>query len=99
MLFAIICVVAVPGFPQKFPPQPVPERLQLKVEFGFEFGIGVSVATMVADAVVAMLVGPESCNAKLLVIFSAATANFEGSATLCARTITLGVEGKICGAV
>ena len=99
MLFASNCVVVVASVPHRLPLHPVPERLQLKSGLGFEFGAGVNVATMAAEAVVAMLVGPESCNAKLLVIVSVATANFEGSAALCARTTTLGDAGKICGAV
>jgi len=92
-------VVVVASVPHELPPQPVPERLQLKVEFGFEFGIGVSVATIVVDDLVAMLLGPESCSVKLLVTVKFAVANLDASAALCALTTTLGVEGKICGAV
>jgi hypothetical protein len=66
---------------------------------GFEPGTGVSVATIVAAPPAGTLDGAESCNEKLLVMATAAEICFEGSATLCAVSVVLAGEGRICGAV
>ena len=54
---------------------------------------------MVALAPAGTLDGAESCNAKLLVTVTAAEICLEGSATLCAASVTLAGEGRIPGAV
>lgn len=56
-------------------------------------------ATIVALAPAGTLDGAESCNAKLLVIVTAAEICFEGSATLCAVSVTVAGDGRIPGAV
>jgi hypothetical protein len=66
---------------------------------GLEPGTGVSVATIVDVAPAGTLGGAESCKEKLLVIATVADACFEGSATLCAVSVTLAGNGRVCGAV
>ena len=56
-------------------------------------------ATIVALAPAGTLDGAESCNAKLLVMVTAAEICFVGSATLCAASVTLAGDGRIPGAV
>jgi hypothetical protein len=57
------------------------------------------VATIVALVPAGTPDGAESCNAKLLVMVTAAEICFEGSATLCAVSVTLAGDGSIPGAV
>jgi hypothetical protein len=85
--------------PQELPLQPLPVTLQVSAEFGLELGIGVSVATTATELPIPVLVGAASCNKKLLVMFNAADAVLEGSATLCAFTTTAAEKGKMDGAV
>jgi len=66
---------------------------------GFEPGAGVNVAAMTLEPPEAMLEGAESCREKLLVMVTAAKACFDGSAMLCAVTVTVAGAGRICGAV
>jgi hypothetical protein len=85
--------------PQEVPPQPGPLSDQASVVLGLEFGTGVMVATIVAVVPVGTPDGAVSCSEKLLVMFSAAEICFEGSATLCAVSVTFAGEGRIPGAV
>ncbi len=85
--------------PQAAPEQPGPATLQLTTWLGFEFGAGVSVAVYAAEAPVFTVVGPPTVSVKLLVTVIAAPADFEGSATLRAVSVTLAGDGRICGAV
>ena len=55
-------------------------------------------ATIVALVPAGTLDGAESCNAKLLVMVTAAEICLDGSATLCAVSVTLAGEGRIPGA-
>ena len=66
---------------------------------GFEPGTGVSVAATAAEPPEATLEGAESCTEKLLVMVTAAEACLDGSATLCAVSVTVAEAGRICGAV
>ena len=67
--------------------------------FGADPGTGVSVATIAADAPACTLDGAESCSENVLVIVTAAEICFEGSATLCAVSVTPRVAGRMLGAV
>ena len=78
---------------------PGPLSDQARIVLGLELGTGVSVATIVADPPVGTLDGAESCSVKLLVMVTAADTCFEGSATLCAVSVTLVGDGRIPGAV
>jgi len=93
------CVVTTVNVPQVLPLQPGPLSAQASAVLGFEPGTGVSVATIVAVPPAGTLDGAESCNEKLLVMATAAEICFEGSATLCAVSVVLAGEGRICGAV
>ena len=85
--------------PQDVPEHPAPETAQEIAGFGFEFGTGVSVAERPALAPAATDEGPLTVKVKLLVMVIAAVAFFEGSATLVAVIVTVGGDGKVCGAV
>jgi hypothetical protein len=93
------CVVTTVNVPQELPLQPGPLSAQASAVLGFEPGTGVSVATIVAVPPVGTLDGAESCNEKVLVMATAAEICFEGSATLCAVSVVLAGEGRVCGAV
>jgi hypothetical protein len=93
------CVVITVSVPQELPLQPGPLSAQDSDVLGFEPGTGIIVATIVADAPAGTLAGAESCKEKLLVMATAADICFEGSATLCAVSVALAGEGRICGAV
>ena len=92
------CVVITVNVPQELPLQPGPLSAQDSTVLGFEPGTGVSVATIVADPPAGTLDGAESCNEKLLVMATAAEICFEGSATLCAVSVAVAGEGRVCGA-
>ena len=94
-----VCVVTTVKVPQELPLQPGPLNAQANEAPGFEPGTRVSVATIVAVAPAGTLEGAESCREKLLVMATAAEICFEGSATLCAVSIALAGEGRVCGAV
>jgi hypothetical protein len=93
------CVVTTVNVPQELPVHPEPLSAQASVVLGFEEGTGVSVATIVPDAPGVTLEGAESCNEKLLVMATTAEICFEGSATLCAVSVALAGEERVCGAV
>jgi hypothetical protein len=93
------CVVMTFNVPQELPLQPGPLSAQDSDALGFEPGTGVIVATIVADPPAGTLEGAESCSEKLLVMATAAEICFEGSATLCAVSVALAGEERICGAV
>jgi hypothetical protein len=93
------CVVTTVKTPHELPLQPGPLSAQVSAALGFELGTGVSVATIVAVPFTGTLDGAESCNEKLLVMATAAETCFEGSATLCAVSVTLAGQGRILGAV
>jgi hypothetical protein len=54
---------------------------------------------IVAVPLAGTLKGAESCNKKLLVMATVAETCFEGSATLCAVSVTLAGAGRLPGAV
>lgn len=58
-----------------------------------------NVATIVVLVPAGTLDGAESCSAKLLVMVTVAEICLEGSATLCAVSVTLEGEGRIAGAM
>lgn len=93
------CVVTTVRTPQEFPLQPGPLRDQDRTALGLELGTGVNVATMVAVPLVTTEEGADNCNEKLLVMATTVEACLEGSATLCALSVTLAGEGRIRGAV
>ena len=93
------CAVTTFSDPQDAPLHPMPDKDHASVSLGFEPGTGVSVATIPAEAPTGTLAGAESCSVKLLVMVSAAEARLEGSATLCAVSVAVAGDGKICGAV
>lgn len=93
------CVVVTLRTPQEDPLQPVPLSDQASTVLGLELGGGVSVATMVALVAAGMLDGAESCSEKLLVMVIVTEICFDGSATLCAVSVTLAGEGRIPGAI
>jgi hypothetical protein len=92
-------VVMTVNVPHELPLQPGPLSAPDMDVLGFEPGTGVIVAMIVAEAPAGTLDGAESCKEKLLVIATAAEICFEGSATLCAVSVVLAGEGRICGAV
>jgi hypothetical protein len=96
---AVDCVVPTLNVPQELPLQPGPLSAQARTVFGFELGTGVSVATIVAVPLTGTLEGAESCNEKLLAMATVAEPCFEGSATLCAVSVTLAGAGRFLGAV
>jgi hypothetical protein len=57
------------------------------------------VATTAALAPVDTLAGAESCSEKLLVTFTSTETCLDGSAALCAVSVTLAGCGRICGAL
>ena len=93
----MFCVVTELSVSQAFPLQPVPASDQWMTVLGLEPGTGVMVATItaVADAVP----GVVSCSVKWLVMSTVTVAFFDGSATLCAVTVTAAGDGRICGAM
>ena len=93
------CVVMTLSVPQEFPLHPGPLKTQLSTALGFEPATGVSVATIVVVPLTGTLEGAASCSVKLLVMMMAADACLEGSAALCAVSMTFAAEGRICGAV
>ena len=93
------CVVTTASTPQLVPPQPAPDSAQESAVAGFEPAIGVSVAAITLEPPEATLVGAESCKEKLLVMVTVAEACLEGSATLCAVSVTVARAGSVCGAV
>jgi hypothetical protein len=78
--------------------QPAPLSVQFSTSLGLEPGTGVSVATMAALPFACTIAGATIVNEKWLVIVIAAEACFDGSATLCAVTVTAVAVGKLCGA-
>ncbi len=96
---ASACVVTTVSTPQLIPAHPVPDTVQESAVLGLEPGIGVSVAAMRLEPPEAMLEGAESCSEKLLVTVIVAEACRDGSATLCAVSVTVAEAGRICGAV
>jgi hypothetical protein len=92
-------VVTTVSVPQEAPVQPGPLNDHASAVLGLEFGAGVIVATIVAVAPAGTFDGAVSCSEKLLVIVTAAEICFEGSATLCAASVTFVGEGRIPGAV
>ncbi len=93
------CVVTTVNIPQELPLQPGPLSAQASAVLGFESVTGVSVATIVAVSPAGTLDGAESSKEKLLVMVTAAEICLEGSATLCAVSVALAGEGRVCGAV
>ena len=99
MLAAASCVVTAESVPQAEPLQPAPLTVQVRSSLGFEPGTGVKVATMAALPLAATLAGADMVNVKLLVTVMEADADFDGSATLWAVSVTPASAGRICGAV
>jgi len=95
----VFWVVTELSVPQAFPLQPVPASDQWMTVLGLEPGTGVMVATITAVAEVVTVPGAVSCSVKWLVMFTVTVAFFDGSATLCAVTVTAAGNGRICGAV
>jgi hypothetical protein len=93
------CVVTTLNIPQELPLHPGPLGALDSAELGFEPETGVSVATIVAVPPTGTLDGAESCSEKLLVMDTTTEICFEGSATLCAVSVALAGEGRVCGAV
>lgn len=91
-------VVTTVKVPQELPLHPGPLNTQESAALGFEPGTGVSVATSVAVAPAATPDGAVSCREKLLVMATVTEVCFEGSATLCAVSVALPGDGRICGA-
>jgi hypothetical protein len=92
-------VVTTVNIPQELPLQPVPLSAHDSAGFGFEPGTGVNVATIVAVPPAGTLDGAEICSEKLLVMDTTAEICLEGSATLCAVSVTLTGKGRVRGAV
>jgi hypothetical protein len=92
------CEVITLKAPQEAPLQPGPLSDHVSTLLGFDPGTGVMVATTVAAAPAGTPDGAISCSEKVLVIATAAETCFEGSATLCAVSVTLAGDGRICGA-
>jgi hypothetical protein len=93
------CVVTTVNVPQEAPLHPGPLSDHASTLLGAEPGTGVSVATIVAVPPAGTPEGAESCSEKLLVIVAAVETCFEGSATLCAVSVMVADDGRICGAV
>lgn len=85
--------------PHAGPLHPLPDNDHVSTSLGLEPGTGVSVAMIPAEVPTGTLAGAESTSVKLLVIVSAAEARLEGSAKLCAVSVTVAGAGSICGAV
>src|SRR5579862_5293249 len=85
--------------PQDAPEHPVPETAQEIARLGFELGTGVSVAERPALVPTATDEGPLTVKVKLLVTVTAAVAFFDGSAVLVAVIVSVGGDGRFCGAV
>lgn len=85
--------------PQLAPEQPTPEICQDTLLLGFAPGITSIVAVNSALPLVTTLDGALKEIANPLVRCTRAEACFEGSATLCAMTVTSADDGRICGAV
>lgn len=92
-------MVTVLRVPQALALQPEPVTDQARTVLGLEPATGVSVATRTAVAEVATVPGAASCRVKWLVMVTEAAACLEGSAALCAVTVTVGGDGRIGGAV
>jgi hypothetical protein len=93
------CSVVTVSTPQAVPLHPLPESDHVRICEGFDPGTGVSVAVIAVDPAACTLLGADNSNVKLLVIVSIADAACEGSATLCAVSVTFTAAGKTCGAV
>ena len=98
LLALTVCVVTVLSVPQALPAHPDPPTDQLIIELGFDPATGVRVATRTAVADVETVPGALSCNVKWLVTTIPTEVCLEGSATLCAVSVTEAGDGKICGA-
>jgi hypothetical protein len=99
MLFPpVACVVTTLNVPQLAPLQPAPLKDHTSTSLGADPGTGVSVATIVADPPAGTFDGAEICSENVLVTDTADEICFEGSATLCAVSVTLGGDGRIGGA-
>ena len=85
--------------PQDAPVHPAPWSVHEIRVLGFEPGTGVSVAVTAAVRPVVRFPGADSVSEKLLVMVTVAEACFDGSATLCAVTVSVGALGRIRGAV
>ena len=94
-----VCVVTALNVPQEVPLHPAPLSDQAIVVLGADPGTAVSVATSAAEAPAGTPDGAESCRENVLVIVTAAEICFEGSATLCAVSVTPGAAGRMAGAV
>lgn len=92
------CGVEALSTPQVVPLQPGPDKDHEIAVLGLDPGTGVKVAATVAFEFVPTLACADRVNEKLLVIVIAAEACLEGSATLCAVNVSVGDEGKVCGA-
>jgi len=93
------CAVTTISDPQAAPLHPMPDNDHAITSLGLEPGTGVNVATIPAEDPTATLGGAESWSVKLLVMVSAAEALLDGSAMLCAVSVAVAGDGKICGAV
>jgi hypothetical protein len=82
------CAVRTVSVPHALPLQPGPEIDQFNALLGFELAAGVRVATNAAVVPGEMLLGPTSCKVKSLAMFRGKLADFAGSATLVAITVT-----------
>jgi hypothetical protein len=85
--------------PRRAAPPSTPPKDHASASLGAEPGTGVSVAIIVADPPAGTLEGAESCSENVLVTATADETCFEGSATLCAVSVTFGGDGRIGGAV
>jgi hypothetical protein len=89
--------------PQAAPEHPVPDRLHKISVLGLDPATGEMVAkkSRLVPALIPELTEPAALSAsvKWLVMVILAVADFAGSATLVAVTVTLGGEGRICGAM
>lgn len=92
-------VVTTLKTPHEDPLQPAPLSDHVSTVLGLELGTGVSVATIVALVPAGTLDGAVSRSVKVLVMVTTAKICFEGSATLCAVSVTLAGDGRIPGAV
>src|ERR1700719_103033 len=93
------CAVNTVSAPHADPLHPLPDNDHTSTSLGFEPGTGVSVAMIPAEVPTGTIAGAESDSVKLLVMVSAAEARFEGSAMLCAVSVSAAVAGSTCGAV
>ena len=93
------CAVNTVSEPHADPLHPPPDNDHASTSLGFEPGTGVSLAMIPAEVPTGTIAGAESDSVKLLVMVSAAEARFEGSAMLCAVSVSAAVAGSTCGAV